>query len=290
MEGNYIMFEDFGVEDVIAIECESSYDSREEYDSFFDMSYIPEELLPYDSKLATKASSLKAKFVRTVLYANAKRYDDCIARLRSIVREFNSCPALIRYCRADKLIELLKQHLLSELYFSATTGIRLPEKVKFLFYFYQEYLQFENPEMQDKFFTLDEPISNANSNAKSRTQPVKPALNLDSLICASGTYGMYIQAICICKDTLHIKHAFSLLKGVEDKLFLCSTLKLELTNHCLFELYQHSIDDNGVSLPKCLELKCLILRLLFEANSPEECDALINHAKFSKELIDTEEI
>ena len=213
--------------------------------------------------LAERAIALKRKFEGQVLLGNCYRCGK--NALAGIVDEFNKSPALLKHLPEHRLAKMLEYRLFYKMLDAVETG-GMTRYITFLFMYYQGYIDVlrtgrgERP----RYFTSCAYIK----SAKVRARPQKPVLDLEVLTEQIGGTGPYIYEIVTGKDVHKINSALEELRQSGDRDYAFEIFKVELASHCLFELYMHGSESGR--LPKYLQAKILLLKLMLEAKEPHE--------------------
>jgi len=229
--------------------------------------------------LIERAITLKYRFESLVVYGRC--YQSGMESLRYIVDEFSRNPALFIYVPACKLAEILEQRIFHQMYDAAELG-DLADFTSFLYVYYHNYMKMldTDPEARFRYFAESKHID----AAESQERPIKPFSDLEVLVDMIGSAGLHIFAIATERNEERIAVALKKLKQADDKDIVCDLLKIELTSHCLFELHQHGYTHSR--LPKYLQIKTLLLKLLLDAKGSNERQKILETVSLPNCLIE----
>lgn len=232
-----------------------------------------------NAKIMERAITLKYRFENLITYEGC--YQCGMDALLAIVDEFNKNPALLEYAPSYKLAEILEYRIFHKMLSAAESG-DLADFTSFLYVYYHNYMKMldTDPEARQKYFTDVKYIN----EAEAQVRPIKPFSDLEVLVDMIGSAGLHIFAIATERNEERIAVALKKLKQADDKDIVCDLLKIELTSHCLFELHQHGYTHSR--LPKYLQIKTLLLKLLLDAKGSNERQKILETVSLPNCLIE----
>ena len=213
----------------------------------------------FDISIAIEATRILSDFYRNI--SNMEKKKHVTKTLLNLSDALQENAELEVHILPFKITEMIAIALFRQVYKSIANNQKLTKGMFFLYKYFQNYIYGKE---KTHYFADGANIFRAYRN----TSLINPTINADKIIRALGdTAGQLIYDFIFTEDLKTMQEIFDKLRAIctpgDNRIF--NTLKVHLTNYCLFHLYYHSVTGGG-DVPAPLKKKSLILNELFEAS------------------------